>query len=175
MNESCLRSRTINPSLKTTVSEEVPNTCDGWDSTWGEGTEGLEIRQKRKHAPPTFLAEIVQDIKVQEAEEVQTIRLRRKVHANLALPESHTVTSKLMLSPLTFFVETEDGTRVPAVPTLSLPFASPCAFRSSERSSEHMELQKTVKKNRKQAVHMRRKKQSSAKSEESFPFSLEAW
>ncbi len=73
-----------------------------------------------------------------------------------------------MLSPLTFFVETEDGIRVPAVPTTSLPLASPCA----SRSSEYMELQKTVKKDRKQ---MRRKKRSSAKSEESFPFSLEAW
>jgi hypothetical protein len=166
MNESCLRSRTINSSLKTPVSEEVPSTCDGWDRTWGEGTEGLEIKQKRKHSSPTFLAEMVQDIKVREA--VQTKRSR--VHANLPLPESHTVTSKLMLSPLTFFVETEDGTRVPAVPTSSLPLGSPCAFRS-----EHMELQKTIKKEGKQAVHMRRKKRSSAKSEESFPFSLEAW
>lgn len=153
MNESCLRSRTINSSSKTPVSEEVPNTCDGWDRTWGEGTEGLEIKQKRKHYSP-----------------VQTIK-RRRVHANLPLPESHTVTSKLMLSPLTFFVETEDGTRVPAVPNTSLPLGSPGAFRSSE----HEELQKTVKKNGKQAVHMRRKKRSSAKSEESFPFSLEAW
>ena len=171
MNESCLHSRTINPSLKTTVSEDpVPKTCDGWDRTGGEGPEGLKIKQKRKHVSPTFLAEIVQDIKVREAEEVQTIR-RRRIHAKLPLPESHTVTSKLMLSPLTFFVETEDGIRVPAVPTTSLPLASPCAFRSSE----HMELQKTVKKDGKQAVHMRRKKRSSAKSEESFPFSLEAW
>jgi hypothetical protein len=89
-----------------TASEDtVPKTCDGWDKTWGEGTEGLEIKQKRNHASPTFLAEIVQDIKVREEEEVQTIR-RRRVHANLPLPESHTFTSKLMLSPLTFFVDT---------------------------------------------------------------------
>ncbi len=74
MNESCLRSRTINPSLKTTVSQDpVPKTCDGWDKTWGEATEGLEIKQKRNHASPTFLAEIVQDIKVREAQEILTI------------------------------------------------------------------------------------------------------
>ena len=36
-------------AARETPVDPVPKTCDAWDRTWGEGTEGLEIRQKRKH------------------------------------------------------------------------------------------------------------------------------
>ena len=35
--------------LETVKNDPVPGTCDEWDKTWGQGTEGLEIKRKRKH------------------------------------------------------------------------------------------------------------------------------
>lgn len=139
-----------------------------------EGIEDLEIRQKRKHAQDedshTFLAEIVQGIRVREAEDARKPR-RGRVHASFPLPACHAITDKvpkLTISPLTFLVEKESGIRAPATGHCT----SPCTFRLSEYS----ELQTTVKKDGAQAAHMQRKKRSvpGAKSAE-FPVSLNFW
>ena len=168
----CFPTSSEMPSKPEKLQKSKP-ACDAWDSTWGEGIEDLETSQKRKHAQDedshTFLAEIVQGIRVREAEDARKPR-RGRVHASLPLPACHAITDKvpkLMISPLTFLVEKE-SIRAPATGHCT----SPCTFRLSEYS----ELQTTVKKDGAQAAHMQRKKRSvpGAKSAE-FPVSLNFW
>jgi hypothetical protein len=141
-------------------------------SNKAKGIEDMEISQKRKHAQDenshTFLAEIVQGIRVREAEDARKPR-RGRMHASFPLPACHAITDKvpkLMISP--FLVEKESGIRAPATGHCT----SPCTFRLSAYS----ELQTTVKKDGAQAAHMQRKKRSvpGAKSAE-FPVSLNFW
>lgn len=107
------------------------------------------------HKFPTFLEEMVADIKAREAADACKLP-RHRVHSG---PRTKKAAKLTLIPPLSFFVE-KDGERVPCEPK---SLHSPPAFRGV---SQEMGETATVAK---------RARKSKSSGDEAFPFSLQSW